>query len=196
MAARYLKRYRMLLDFRRQSTPRAVLPEGFAWVPWAKSSVAAHAAVKFAAFRSELDVALFRSFRTPEGCHRLMSEIARQRGFLPEATWLIRQCKPFADHNFDAPYSEYCGTVQGLQHDFQQGAIQNIGICPEFRGLGLGRALLLKALSGFRQAGLLRVYLEVSAANSAAVKLYQSVGFEVVGTRYREAAAFHATPAT
>ena len=54
------------------------------------------------------------------------------------------------------------------------GAIQNLGVVPAYRGMGLGRALVRQALDGFYQAGLRRAYLEVTAENSAAVQLYRS----------------------
>ena len=54
------------------------------------------------------------------------------------------------------------------------GAIQNLGVVPEYRGQGLGRALVRQALEGFYQAGLRRAYLEVTAENSAAVRLYRT----------------------
>lgn len=178
--ARYLKRYRMVLDFRHREVPHPELPEGFRWIPWAHSQLEDHARIKHQAFEREFDSRLFPSLGTYDGCRQLLTEICRHRGFLPAATWMVQ----FAAHDFGDPVM--CGVVQGIVNDTQQGAIQNIGILPEFRGLGLGRALLLKSLSGFRRAGTSRVYLEVTAGNGAAVGLYESVGFQVVGTRYRE----------
>jgi ribosomal protein S18 acetylase RimI-like enzyme len=101
---------------------------------------------------------------------------------VPEATWLVtRRSLPddfFAD----------CGTIQGLAASSALGAIQNVGITPDARGLGLGRALVLKALHGFRAAGLRRVYLEVTAENSPAVELYRGVGFRIIRTMYKAGA--------
>ena len=65
------------------------------------------------------------------------------------------------------------------------GSIQNIGVVPEHRGLGLGRALVVKSLQGFALAGIERVVLEVTANNLTAVELYRSLGFRVVRTMYR-----------
>jgi len=65
------------------------------------------------------------------------------------------------------------------------GAIQNVGVVPEYRGRGLGRALVLQCLAGFQAAGVPRVYLEVTACNLPAVQLYRSIGFCLARTTYR-----------
>jgi ribosomal protein S18 acetylase RimI-like enzyme len=65
------------------------------------------------------------------------------------------------------------------------GAIQNLGVVPEYRGYGLGRALVRRALDGFYQAGLRRAYLEVTAENTCAVRLYRAVGFRRAKTLYK-----------
>ena len=102
-----------------------------------------------------------------------MREIRRKPGFLPGATWLI------------ACPEGYVGTVQGVMDRGPIGAIQNLGVIPAYRGLGLGRALVRRALRGFYQAGLRRAYLEVTAENAAAVQLYRSLGFRRAKTLYK-----------
>ena len=69
------------------------------------------------------------------------------------------------------------------------GSIQNVGVIPEHRGLGLGRALVLQALQGFVQVGMGITVLEVTADNIAAVQLYQSIGFRTIQVLYRD--SFH-----
>ena len=58
-------------------------------------------------------------------------------------------------------------------------------VVPEHRGQGLGRALMLQSLHGFRKAGMQRVSLEVTADNRPAVALYRSLGFRLTRTLYR-----------
>jgi ribosomal protein S18 acetylase RimI-like enzyme len=67
------------------------------------------------------------------------------------------------------------------------GAIQNLGILPAHRGRGLGARLLLRALEGFRLAGLSRVHLEVTAENQGAIRLYRRLGFITVKTVFKVA---------
>ena len=66
-----------------------------------------------------------------------------------------------------------------LHHpDTQTAEIEPIGIVPEARGRGYGRTLLNHVLQTQKEAGKTAVSLGVWQANQAAVKLYQSVGFE------------------
>lgn len=170
----------MEIDFRKSKLERARLPEGYCWRPWHPQLIAAHAEVKCESFQREMDSRMFLSLSTREGCQQLMTGIALHPGFLPQATWLI----DFEGNDFVDPRP--CGTIQGLYHSTTLGSIQNVGIVPEHRGFGLGRALVLKSLLGFRSYGLLRVYLDVTADNHPAVDLYQSVGFRCISTSYRE----------
>jgi mycothiol synthase len=102
-----------------------------------------------------------------------MREISRKHGFRPEATWLVA--------NPDGS----CGTIQGITERNGMGAIQNLGVLPQHRGRGLGKALLMKALYGFRNAGLGRAFLEVTAQNDSAIRLYRQLGFRCRKTIYK-----------
>ncbi len=81
--------------------------------------------------------------------------------------------------------AEYCGTIQGIGDDLACGCIQNLGVIPGHRGAGLGRALLLKSLEGFWQAGYAVASLEVTAQNVLALDLYRKLGFRRVKTVYK-----------
>jgi len=177
MGLTYFKRFRMEIDLTR-SLPCPELAEGFVWVPWHGSLLEAHAETKYRSFRAEIDANVFPCLGDLSGCTRLMGEISRKEGFLPEATWLV------AHRERNGPY-EYCGTIQGLRDRQGLGSIQNLGVVPEFRGRGLGKSLMLKALEGFRQAGLARAFLEVTAQNSGAVLLYRQMGFRKARTLYK-----------
>jgi ribosomal protein S18 acetylase RimI-like enzyme len=165
MATTYYKRFRMEIDLDRPNTT-IVLPQSFVWVPWDELLLDQHAEVKYRSFLGEIDAYVFPSLGDRYGCRRLMSEIRRKPGFLPCATWLI------------ACLDGYVGTVQGVMDHGPIGAIQNVGVIPSYRGLGLGQALVRRALAGFSEAGLQRAYLEVTAENTAAVQLYRNVGFQ------------------
>lgn len=175
-SVRYFKRYRMELDLR-DFQPTIVLPPGFRWVAWDRSLLAIHAWVKFRAFQRELDSQVFPALSHEAGCLEVMTAIANQRGFCPSATWLI--------YGPDGAV----GTVQGLFDSNRCGGIQNLGVIPEYRGFGLGRALLLRSLQGFAAAGAKRAFLEVTANNTLAVNLYRRIGFRSRQTLYRAVAA-------
>ncbi|MBY0523675.1 MAG: N-acetyltransferase [Gemmataceae bacterium] len=172
MKISYFKRFKMEIDLA-DAPPVPMLPEGFAWIAWEDALVEAHAEVKFHCFQDEIDATVFPSLGNRTGCHNLMGEIRRKQGFLSAATWLIT-----------GP-SGNCGTVQGVRERYGLGAIQNLGVTPSHRGCGLGSALLLKALEGFRRAGLQRAFLEVTAQNDAAVRLYRRLGFRCRKTVYK-----------
>ena len=176
----YFKRYRMELDLTIASVPLAVLPEGYHWGEWDEEDVERHALVKHRSFRDEVDAEVFSSLGEYYGCLRLMTDIAHQESFLGPATWLV-SCAAVGGIPQD------CGTIQGVSLSEQLGSIQNIGVVPEHRGLGLGRALILKSLEGFLLARMKRVVLEVTASNLAAVELYRSLGFRVTRTMFRVA---------
>jgi GNAT superfamily N-acetyltransferase len=176
---RYVRRFRMEFDLLRTRIAEPVLPAGYAWQPWHRLLVDRHAAVQFVSFREELDAMVFRCFEHIDGCRMLMREIARQAAFLPGTTWLVR----FEAHRSPVPID--CGTVQGLADGLRRGSLQNVGVIPEHRGLGLGRALVQQSLLGFRRAGLRRATLEVTADNEPAVELYRALGFRKTRTLYK-----------
>ncbi len=175
----YFKRYRMDVDLLQTLPTLAELPPGYFFVGWDEGLLAQHAEVKYRCFLEEIDAVVFPSLATRQGCARLMREIRAKPGFCPEATWLI------------ATRDETCGTVQGVREGRGGGAIQNLGVTRQHRGQGLGKALLLQALHGFRCRGVQRVHLEVTAQNGLAIQLYRNLGFRCRKTIYRAVDAFN-----
>jgi ribosomal protein S18 acetylase RimI-like enzyme len=176
MSIAYFKRFRMEIDLY-DAPPLALLPGGYHWVPWDESLLELHAEVKFHSFHEEIDATIFPRLSDRPGCSYLMTEISHRLGFVPAATWLV------------AGAAGYCGTVQGVRDRNGLGAIQNLGVAPAHRERGIGGALILQALHGFRRAGLGRVYLEVTAQNDAAVRLYRRLGFRYRKTVYKSVEA-------
>ena len=179
MGVTYFKRYRMQIRLHPGLFVPRQPPAGYRLVPWNPDLLPLHADAKYRSFCAEIDANVFPCLGEVSGCHRLMQEIAEKQGFLPEATWLA----VYAPHPDDPV--EYCGTVQGIADDRLSGGIQNLGVTPDHRGLGLGRLLLLNALEGFWQAGLRWGSLEVTAKNASAVSLYRKLGFRRVKTVYK-----------
>jgi GNAT superfamily N-acetyltransferase len=170
----YFKRYKMEAEL--APSPPSAPPVAFSLVPWSRDLLDSHAEALFASFHQEIDSRVFPSLADRPGCLALMTAIVRKRGFLPEATWLA------------VGPSGPCGTVQGVWERGGVGAIQNLGVSPGCRGLGLGRALMGRALDGFRLAGLTTALLEVTAQNEAAVRLYRGLGFRRCKTLYKAVA--------
>ena len=153
--------------------PPAELPAGYRWLAWEDGLLALHAEVKFLSFHRHPDALVFPSLGTRTGCHDLMAAIRYRPNFCPQATWLV------------AGPDGCVGTIQGLLDGSGHGGIQNLGVVPECRGLGLGRALLMRALAGFASVGVPRAFLEVTANNDPAVRLYRAAGFRAHKTLYR-----------
>lgn len=172
-AVTYFKRFRMEMDLTDPLPPVPALPADFAWVPWENRLVEVHADVKFRCFCDELDGIVFPNLANRLGCLRLMQEISARPGFRPEATWLI------------AHGANYVATVQGVSDRAGVGSIQNLGVTPSYRGRGLGLSILLKALHGFRNFGLARAGLEVTAQNDQAIRMYRRLGFRFRKTLYK-----------
>jgi ribosomal protein S18 acetylase RimI-like enzyme len=168
---RYFKRYRMEIDL--NGLPPVELPVSYTFVGWHSGLLDSHAEALYASFIQGIDTIVFPSLSNRVGCQCLMTEITRRPGFEPWATWLLKY--------------EDClvGTIQGIRERSGLGAIQNIGIVRSHRERGLGTALILQALHGFRLSGLGRAFLEVTAENDAAVRVYRRLGFRRRKTLYK-----------
>lgn len=183
------KRFRMQIELRYAYFDPPRLPDGYRWLSWRSLLLERHAQVKWRAFREDLDGKVFACLGESAGCLGLMREIASQRTFCPAATWMVvYQPEP------NWPASD-CGTIQGITRNGGIGAIQNVGVTPEHRGQGIGRALVVQALRGFIQCGMGTSVLEVTAQNESAVKLYRTLGFEVVEVLYRDSSTGECIPA-
>jgi ribosomal protein S18 acetylase RimI-like enzyme len=173
----YFRRFRMEIELAGWDAPQPTLPPPYRLAAWDDRLVDAHARTKYECFRWEMDANVFPSLSTLAGCRRLMREITR-RAFVCEATWLLEYWPP------EARRPEPCGTIQGIAEE-KVGAIQNVGITARHRGLGLGSVLLWHSLAGFKAAGLERVYLEVTAQNGGACRLYERLGFRRTQVVYK-----------
>ncbi len=186
MGITYFKRFRMEIDLACPFFSPPELPSGYALSSWDETLLDAHAEAKYQSFSLELDANVFPCLGDREGCHKLMREIVSRDGFVGEATWLLTFRPELRG------LIENCGTVQGVRDSNGYGAIQNLGITAAHRGQGLGSILMHAALSGFRRAGLRRVFLEVTAQNSGAVQLYHRLGFLRTKTVYKAAEVAYA----
>ena len=181
MSLTFFKRYRMEIDLAGRDLSWPILPKGYRLLAWDESLLESHARAKYRSFCEEIDASVFPCLGEYAGCRRLMREITRKEGFMPAATWLAV--------SYDNPTGrqELCGTIQGIRHRSSLGAVQNLGIVPSHRGCGLGTSLLFRSLSGFRESGVSRVYLEVTAENDGAIRLYDRLGFATVKTVFKGA---------
>lgn len=132
-----------------------------------------------------------------------------------DAAWLELNAAAFADHPeqgsltqadledrrsedwFDAAgfllaEREADGTLLGyhwtkVEGDGTVGEVYAVGVSPDAQGLSLGRALTVAGLVHMRDGGARRVDLYVDADNTAAVRLYEKLGFvlDAADAQYR-----------
>ncbi len=66
-----------------------------------------------------------------------------------------------------------------------EGELYRIAVLPTARGLGFGRILLSSYIEEENKRGCDRLFLEVRESNSAAIRLYESLGYQKAVTRRR-----------
>lgn len=98
----------------------------------------------------------------------------------------------FLLHERDGRLAGFCWTkLHDPEPDGEvDGEIYVIAVHPDFHGLGLGRALTVAGLQHLHHAGATRGMLYVDAANTTAVRLYETLGFRTSHTMQ----AFQRTP--
>jgi ribosomal protein S18 acetylase RimI-like enzyme len=75
----------------------------------------------------------------------------------------------------------WCDVVRKPIPSMVHSGVLGMGVLPQHRGKGLGRALMAAALTAARDRGITRVELTVRTDNTRARKLYESFGFTVEG---------------
>jgi ribosomal protein S18 acetylase RimI-like enzyme len=157
----------ILADLREPPNLRA----GYSIVPWDLSRLDEVAGVDQLAYEGTVDGQLYRTyFATADGCKRMWRESISGRfgRFDAERSLLLVRG------------SRICGDVMASLTGPKDAFIGNLAIHPQDRG-GTGRALLLTCLWRYREAGYERVSLAVTFDNQRAFRLYQTIGFHVVG---------------
>ena len=100
-------------------------------------------------------------------------------------TLLNREAQPWFDpsgfllHERDGKLAAFCWTKVHTHHDPPLGEVYVVAVDPGFRGLGLGRAMVLAGLEHLAGAGLTTAMLYVDADNAGARRLYEELGFAV-----------------
>ena len=118
-----------------------------------------------------------------------------EQGGWTQATLDLRLGEPWFDpdgfriHEIDGRMAGFCWTKLHDDVDPVIGEIYVIAVDPEFHGRGLGRELTLAGLDSIADRGITHANLYVDAGNTAAVGLYESLGFHT--HRSRQAFATH-----
>lgn len=64
-----------------------------------------------------------------------------------------------------------------------EGEVCNVAVSPGYRGRHIGKKLMEAGLEQALKKGIIRLFLEVRASNTAAKNLYKSLGFQETGVR-------------
>ena len=84
-----------------------------------------------------------------------------------------------------SPASRYWIAADESGAPIGYGGVMTIGVAPQARGRGVGRAILDALLDWARQAGAAEIFLDVRPSNEGAIALYNSRGFVEIGRRPR-----------
>ncbi len=71
----------------------------------------------------------------------------------------------------------------GMTAVLDEGSVANVATHPDYRRRGLGRRIVDALQKEAISRGLLSVFLEVRVSNVAARRLYEQMGFSVIGVR-------------
>ena len=71
----------------------------------------------------------------------------------------------------------------GSQSVLGEADMMNLAVSQEARGRGIGSKLVLALIERLRQNGVYRLTLEVRVSNEPAIKLYEKIGFQIIGRR-------------
>ena len=182
---RYVKRIELELDLSQRELAEPNLPPNFFWRSWSSRVVSTHARIMHEAFCNDVDGRIFPTYRQYSACEHLIASTSSSPAFAPNATWLIGR---YADQNTSTAAQSvlFCAAIQCVFDSKSIGVIQNVSVLPAFRRLGLGAALVLKALLGLRACGSRVARLEATAENANALRLYRSLGFIPTKTTFAE----------
>lgn len=133
-----------------------------------------------------------------DGFHRCLDIVSKERRYLASVEAPpIERVREFVVGNIAAGVPQYValfgGEVVGWCDirpvnklpGFTHTGVLGMGVHPEHRGRGLGRALLNDTVRAAQKAGLKKVELEVYATNVPAIALYLLSGFAVEGSKRR-----------
>ena len=120
--------------------------------------------------------------------NRAFAEHGEQGGWT-NATLALRLAEPWFDpegfriHERDGRLAAFCWTKLHDELDPVVGEIYVIAVDPDFHGTGLGTQLTLAGLDSISDRGVAIANLYVDADNTAAVALYDRLGFTIHRTR-------------
>jgi len=146
------------------------LPDSLELRRWAENDLGAAARLIALAYEGHLDSHINEQYRTAAGSQRFLHNIVRFPGcgyFDAEASRsLLQRNSP------DLTGLLLCSRVRD-----DVGHVTQICVAPEYRGLGLGRLLMVECARALARRNFSLLTLTVTASNEKAVSLYEWLGF-------------------
>ena len=71
-----------------------------------------------------------------------------------------------------------CAAMRPLEEDICE--LKRMYVLPQYRGLGIGKALALELIQDAKEIGYVRMRLDTASFLTAARKLYESLGFQLI----------------
>ncbi len=157
----------------RWSAPHFDLPPELELRPWREEDLAPAARLICEAYSRHPDSYINDQYRSVHGSLRFLHNIVRYAGcgvFSTQASHVVA----------DRATRELVALVLGSRVSPQCGHITQICVHSQYRRRGLARMLLANAASQFLRQGVSEVSLTVTQANTEAVELYRSEGYDTL----------------
>jgi ribosomal protein S18 acetylase RimI-like enzyme len=138
---------------------------------WSEQDYQHSAALITAAYRNHVDSEINDQYRSLSGSLRFLNNIVRFPGcgtFDPESSFVAVNRRSQA----------LVGVILCSRVRFDTGHVTQVCVMPEYRGYGLGKALLAASVRNLTQRKFSALSLTVTEANTPAVDLYKRLGFE------------------
>lgn len=127
------------------------------------------------------------------GYNQAVDQVAKERKYLAFLIGPpIEMSKAFVKENLEGNWPHvvaivdnkvvgWCDISSIHRHVAEHVGSLGIGVLDSFRGMGIGKALMLKALELAKDKGLTRIELTVRENNTRAIELYKKLGFVTEG---------------
>jgi ribosomal protein S18 acetylase RimI-like enzyme len=168
----YRRLYLCLGLMRRQIEATVGLPRDLELRPWHDQDLNSAGKLIAEAYRDHPDSRINDQYRSVHGSQRFLQNIVRFPGcgvFTAQASYVI----------VDRVRREPIALILGSRVSPRCGHITQVCVHPQYRHLGLARLLLRLAALQFQRLGMTDLTLTVTEANSRAVDLYYSEGYEL-----------------
>ncbi|HEY1575881.1 MAG TPA: N-acetyltransferase [Terracidiphilus sp.] len=155
------------------SRPRIDMPPNLELRPWRDEDLNMAARLISTAYYGHPDSLINDQYRSVHGSMRFLHNIVRYSGcgvFSAQVSHVV----------VERSTRELAALVLGSRVSPQSGHITQLCVHPNYRRQGLARKLLLVAAAHFLAQGVSEISLTVTEANSNAIELYKSEGYDCV----------------